>query len=768
MNLLVDMRGAQKWRERGIPRYIQNFIFSLLEKKTYTINVLIDAELEHPIWFEEISQLCNVVDVNNIPRNEFYEVFLIGWVCFYSEAKEICLFERVFPKGLKRSQFGKVGAIVYDFIPWKFPHHYLRREADRNSYLEGLDFLLHLDFIFTISEDVAQNAEVLFDGYDKKPEIINLNGGVGFHKGNVPSVSIDVEGFLQKRGLQKKQYWIYVGGDEYRKNLPKLIEAQKRRDNPSKLPLVIVCSLSEERKKALLENVPAGTAVVTGYVSDMELLALVGNAFGSVFVSSSEGLGLPLLEAYSMGTPVLSANNSSLKYLAPSSCLIDLDIDDGIERKMSWAELNQSLFLDESLAFWNRIKTKYNWSYSAEVAESYFNANKVDLKNKQSSFKYSKFDSVWVSVLPPAETGIAEYNKKIQESCDRILFLSTNISSVNVDQAKNILSHEDYYLYEDSLTQKPHIFIFGNSHHHIPALVFLSELKKRKNINAFGYFHEAQVLNIWFSLLGGLDELKNFLILFYPEHQGSITRAEGIKQIAEAGIHGIVPFAKMGLVDTFLVNSNYAKNLIEKELLGLSIKVEKIFLPVATNKAKDGKAHVVSEKFTIGSFGIADSIKQSEKVLDAARGLKSKGHDIRLIFVGYNLSYIRKLLTNDEKFWIDLYEKVEETDLLKFMTQVDVAIQLRDKTFGEASGVVCQLLGLEIPTVCTDIGWFSEYGDFVDLVSKAVTAEELSGIIEEKMKNRNLKYKSRDLEQFSLASFVKKIDYLGTPESILK
>ena len=49
-----------------------------------------------------------------------------------------------------------------------------------------------------------------------------------------------------------------------------------------------------------------------GYVSDEDLVSLYGNAMAFLYPTLYEGFGLPILEAMSCGTVVLSANNSSL------------------------------------------------------------------------------------------------------------------------------------------------------------------------------------------------------------------------------------------------------------------------------------------------------------------------------------------------------------------------------------------------------------------------------------------------------------------------
>ena len=52
--------------------------------------------------------------------------------------------------------------------------------------------------------------------------------------------------------------------------------------------------------------------ILTGYISEAEKAALYSNAMSFVFHSLYEGFGIPILESFSYGIPVITARNSSL------------------------------------------------------------------------------------------------------------------------------------------------------------------------------------------------------------------------------------------------------------------------------------------------------------------------------------------------------------------------------------------------------------------------------------------------------------------------
>jgi glycosyltransferase involved in cell wall biosynthesis len=128
-------------------------------------------------------------------------------------------------------------------------------------------------------------------------------------------------------------YLLYVGTLHPRKNLVRLVQAFSRlrtRDSTvhaptSKLQLVIAGKkgwlyneiLIQLRRLNLVDRV-----VLTGYVPDVDLPALLSGALAFVFPSLHEGFGLPVLEAMACGTPVVCSNTSSLPEVAGDAALL--------------------------------------------------------------------------------------------------------------------------------------------------------------------------------------------------------------------------------------------------------------------------------------------------------------------------------------------------------------------------------------------------------------------------------------------------------------
>jgi glycosyltransferase involved in cell wall biosynthesis len=118
---------------------------------------------------------------------------------------------------------------------------------------------------------------------------------------------------LARHGLDSP-FFLYVGAAYPYKNLARLIDAFARLGSGDRK--LVLAGDQEGFGPALQERAAAaGVAervVFPGRVSDAELAALYGSALAYVFVSYSEGFGLPGLEAMQSGVAVVAANAGSL------------------------------------------------------------------------------------------------------------------------------------------------------------------------------------------------------------------------------------------------------------------------------------------------------------------------------------------------------------------------------------------------------------------------------------------------------------------------
>lgn len=139
------------------------------------------------------------------------------------------------------------------------------------------------------------------------------------------------ERLLQQWQLTAGGYLLHVGMLNKRKNIPFLIEAFARvaRVAPS-VKLVLAGSfhttphINDEAaiRSVVTRHQLEHRVVFTGYVSDGELAGLYKNARLYIFPSLNEGFGLPVLEAFLQGVPVLVADNSCLPEIGGDAVMV--------------------------------------------------------------------------------------------------------------------------------------------------------------------------------------------------------------------------------------------------------------------------------------------------------------------------------------------------------------------------------------------------------------------------------------------------------------
>jgi glycosyltransferase involved in cell wall biosynthesis len=133
-------------------------------------------------------------------------------------------------------------------------------------------------------------------------------------------------------GIAAGGFWLNVGTIEPRKNQHRLAEAyaRYRLSSPDPLPLVLAGGkgwLMEDFQAHLLALGITEHVLLTGYVSDDELIWLYRNCYANLYPSLFEGFGLPVLEGMQFGAPTIASDNTSIPEVAGSAAIL-LPADD--------------------------------------------------------------------------------------------------------------------------------------------------------------------------------------------------------------------------------------------------------------------------------------------------------------------------------------------------------------------------------------------------------------------------------------------------------
>ncbi|MFD0697831.1 glycosyltransferase family 4 protein [Paenibacillus sp. GCM10027628] len=221
--------------------------------------------------------------------------------------------------GLPFLQFYKYSMIFHDAVAWAIPEtmskgmkYYYKPLLERASHHRKLDKVI----------TVSQFSKNEISEYLRVPkEKIHVNYlGIADVFDQAANEQLTNESILNKYGITKK-YLISIGTLEPRKNLKGLVQAFKliKEKYGFEGQLVLV-----GRKGWIQElHIPASLMqdiILTGFVSDSELPVLLQGSEAFVFPSYYEGFGLPLIEAMSLGVPIISSNRGSLPEIGGEAC----------------------------------------------------------------------------------------------------------------------------------------------------------------------------------------------------------------------------------------------------------------------------------------------------------------------------------------------------------------------------------------------------------------------------------------------------------------
>lgn len=123
--------------------------------------------------------------------------------------------------------------------------------------------------------------------------------------------------------VAREKVVLTVGAIQTRKNVSRLVQAFESLDREWKLVLAGTFGYGAEETRARIERSPARDRIfILGYVTPGDLAQWYARASIFAFPSLDEGFGMPLLEAMSAGTPVLTSNRAALPEVAGDSALL--------------------------------------------------------------------------------------------------------------------------------------------------------------------------------------------------------------------------------------------------------------------------------------------------------------------------------------------------------------------------------------------------------------------------------------------------------------
>lgn len=231
--------------------------------------------------------------------------------------------------------------------------------------------------IIAVSENTKND---IIKHHKIKPEKIHTiyeGANKEFHQLKPAELAKQTENLKKKYNITKP-FLLYTGVHRYHKNLPRLIKAfsfiaHKNKD----LQLVITGKpdpLYPEAEQATKQFHLENRVILPGLVPEDELIALYNLAEAYVFPSLYEGFGLPVLEAFACGTPVIASDVSSIPEVAGKNNALFFDPYDpkDISTKIRTLLKTPSLQNDLRQKGLARVKA-FSWQKMAKEILSLYN-----------------------------------------------------------------------------------------------------------------------------------------------------------------------------------------------------------------------------------------------------------------------------------------------------------------------------------------------------------------------------------------------------------
>lgn len=217
---------------------------------------------------------------------------------------------------------GKKVSVIHDTVFWDNPTHYQRH------------WLRY--YLFFLEHGLKKNGSIITVTNYSKNRLAEIPSFVN-NKIKVVYPASELSYFESKNRVDDSKpnfrYFLHVGVLEKRKNLGLLIESFSmliKLEGYADFKLVLIGQKGPretlddyDNLKNLVRQLGLEEQVIfTGYVGINKLISFFENAFVYIFPSLNEGFGLPVLEAFSFGLPVIISNQGALMEVAGGAALI--------------------------------------------------------------------------------------------------------------------------------------------------------------------------------------------------------------------------------------------------------------------------------------------------------------------------------------------------------------------------------------------------------------------------------------------------------------
>jgi len=235
--------------------------------------------------------------------------------------------------------------------------------------------LKNADVIMSVSENTKRDIEKHFGVNPNKSKVALLGVDIKPAKTNDVSHTDEVK-------LPTKPYMLFVGAGDARRRVEDAVHAYnnlKAAGNDIQLVLVGENFKSPESipnvavRNAVMKTSYKEDLLTFGYIDDQTKQQLFKNALAYVYPTKYEGFGIPVLESFLLGCPIIVYKNSSIPEVGGDHAIY---VDDwrGIVREVKHLLGQTATERAKKIASARKFAEKFTWDKTAQVIYSELNA----------------------------------------------------------------------------------------------------------------------------------------------------------------------------------------------------------------------------------------------------------------------------------------------------------------------------------------------------------------------------------------------------------
>ena len=355
MKVLYDFQAFSYQDYGGVSRYYYELITRI--KKA---NIIAELNIEY-------SNNVNLTkELNNHYSPFFPSINFKGKRRLQNEANQFFTLKKI-----KDNKFDLFHATYYDtyFLkslkkPLVSTFYDLIHEKYGNNYKE----LVHNKKLIEQKKSIAQNASlILAISETTKNDLIDIFN-INPTKIVVTYLASPIQTLQESTKYLRSPYLLFVGNRSMYKNFNIMLEAIAQVLHSNNLYLICAGGGSFNNDEQILIKKHGLQARVNNVkiFNDNALINFYKNAKAFIFPSLYEGFGLPLLEAFSCGCPVLSSNTGSLPEIGGDACIYfnpldQNDIENSVNSVINNTHIAESLINKG----YERLK-EFSWERTAE------------------------------------------------------------------------------------------------------------------------------------------------------------------------------------------------------------------------------------------------------------------------------------------------------------------------------------------------------------------------------------------------------------------